>query len=260
MTASKANTNRGMVPGTDAEWYDRSINWSARLNREIPVLTEVFGPPENGRVLDAGCGTGRQALALAERGYSVVGADINDEMLIVARRHAKEAAAELEFVHAPYADLFDTVGGGFAGVYCLANALAAAGSRDAVNRAIEQFGRCLRPGGRLFIQILNFEPMRQEQPCVRGPRIATVDGRQYLSARQFHFFNDLAQVTNITFWDDDGWQMRTHCGVLCPIEHVELGRLLTTNGIEINDRWGNYARDEFDPATSVDLIVTATRG
>ncbi len=250
-----------MIPGSDAEWYDRSINWSARLNREIPVLTDVFGPPGGGRILDAGCGTGRQALALAERGYSVVGADINDEMLAVARRHATAAAAsaDLEFVCAPYADLFDTVGGGFAGVYCLANALAAAGSRDAVARAIEQFARCLRPGGRLFIQILNFEPMRQEQPCVRGPRIATVDGQQHISARQFHFSGDLAQVTNITFWDDGGWRMRSHCGVLCPIEHAELARLFATSGLEIDDRWGNYARDAFDPATSVDLIVVATR-
>lgn len=249
-----------MVPGTDAEWYDRSINWSARLSREIPVLTKVFGPPGSGRILDAGCGTGHQALALAERGYSVVGADISDEMLTVARRHAAAATAELEFVRTPYADLFDTVGGEFAGVYCLANALAAAGSRDAVARAIEQFGRCLRVGGRLFIQILNFEPMRKEQPCVRGPRIAMVDGRQYLSARQFHFFDDLAQVTNITFWDDGGWRMRTHSGVLCPIEHAELESLLTTNGFEIDYRWGNYMSDAFDPATSVDLIVVATRG
>jgi len=250
---------RDTIPGSDAEWYDRSINWDARLGREIPVLCDVFGPAADARIIDAGCGTGRQAAALAGRGYSVVGADHNEDMLAVARRNAAALGAPVEFVRAPYAELFDRVGGGFSGIYCLANALAAAGSQDGVAEAIDQFARCVRTGGRLFIQILNFEPMRREQPCVRGPRIAHVDAREYVSARQFHFVDDRAQVTNVTFWHDDGWRMRAQCGVLCPIEHAELTRLLADAGFHIDRRWGSYAREAFDAATSVDLIVVATR-
>jgi SAM-dependent methyltransferase len=40
------------------------------------------------RVLDAGCGTGRVAIELANRGYDVVGVDIDPTMLDAARRKA----------------------------------------------------------------------------------------------------------------------------------------------------------------------------
>ena len=40
------------------------------------------------RVLDAGCGTGRVAIRLAEQGFPVVGLDVDDSMLDVARAQA----------------------------------------------------------------------------------------------------------------------------------------------------------------------------
>ena len=44
----------------------------------------------SGRVLDAGCGTGRVAIELARRGHSVAGVDIDDEMISGARGKAPE--------------------------------------------------------------------------------------------------------------------------------------------------------------------------
>jgi SAM-dependent methyltransferase len=40
------------------------------------------------RILDAGCGTGRVAIRLAELGHDVVGVDVDASMLAVARREA----------------------------------------------------------------------------------------------------------------------------------------------------------------------------
>ncbi|HEX8970805.1 class I SAM-dependent methyltransferase [Oryzihumus sp.] len=44
--------------------------------------------PAPARVLDAGCGTGRVAIRLAELGYDCVGTDVDASMLAVARRTA----------------------------------------------------------------------------------------------------------------------------------------------------------------------------
>ncbi len=45
-----------------------------------------------GPVLDAGCGTGRVAIELDRRGFDVVGVDLDEDMLAVARRQAPELA------------------------------------------------------------------------------------------------------------------------------------------------------------------------
>jgi len=44
--------------------------------------------PNTHRVLDVPCGEGRVMLDLAQRGYAVTGADVSEEMVIVARRAA----------------------------------------------------------------------------------------------------------------------------------------------------------------------------
>ncbi len=244
---------------TSAQWYDRSINWSARIAREVPVLTDVFGPPGAGRILDAGCGTARQVCALAKLGYHVVGADASAEMIDEARRVVVGLSEHVELVVTPYAALYEHLRGGFDGAYCLGNALAAAGAQEEVARAITQLSRCIRPSGRFFVQVLNFAPLRSEQPCVRGPRVASVAGRDYVSCRQFHFFDDYAQVTNITVWQDDGWHKRAHSGRLYPVGLEELRGWFRDSNLRIDDVWGSYGREPFDPECSPDLIVVATR-
>ena len=123
------------------------------------MLIDVFGPPGDGGVLDAGCGTGHHAIALAQHGYHVVGADISPEMLEIASQHAKEKGAEVKFVACPYATMHEKAGGGFDGIFCLANSLTAVGTAKGVAEALEQFAACLRPGGRFCIEVLNFTPM-----------------------------------------------------------------------------------------------------
>ncbi|WP_406724571.1 class I SAM-dependent methyltransferase [Streptomyces sp. GD-15H] len=46
--------------------------------------------PAGARVLDAGCGTGRVMIRLAELGYDCVGVDLDASMLAVARQQAPE--------------------------------------------------------------------------------------------------------------------------------------------------------------------------
>lgn len=53
------------------------------------ALCEALMPPP-ARVLDAGCGTGRVAIRLAERGYECVGVDLDASMLAVARERAPD--------------------------------------------------------------------------------------------------------------------------------------------------------------------------
>jgi SAM-dependent methyltransferase len=78
--------------------------------------------PAGSRLLDIGCGTGTEAVALARRGFSVVGIDSVERMVVLARGRA--AAAELpeercrfERVRASEIPAPDGALGGFGGAY-----------------------------------------------------------------------------------------------------------------------------------------------
>lgn len=58
------------------------------VHGEATFLAAMVDRPA--RVLDAGCGTGRVAIRLAELGYSVIGVDVDASMLLQAREEAPE--------------------------------------------------------------------------------------------------------------------------------------------------------------------------
>ena len=101
---------------------DRGRAYAARFEQIAAAGTDVHGEaslaadlvPAPARVLDAGCGTGRVAIRLAELGYPVVGVDVDEAMLAVARRRAPELTwlqgdlAALDQVMHPL-DAFDLV-------------------------------------------------------------------------------------------------------------------------------------------------------
>ncbi len=101
--------------------------------------------PAGARVLDAGCGTGRVMIRLAELGYDCVGVDLDASMLAVARKQAPE----LPWFQADLAE-FEPDLLGIAADFDLVVAagnvfpLVAAGTEAAV---VERLAAALRPGG-----------------------------------------------------------------------------------------------------------------
>jgi SAM-dependent methyltransferase len=57
------------------------------------TVWKAFHAGGGSAVLDLGCGAGREAFALADRGCSVVGVDISEELVTSARERAQEHAA-----------------------------------------------------------------------------------------------------------------------------------------------------------------------
>jgi SAM-dependent methyltransferase len=146
--------------------YDReSAAWERRhdepehrelVERTADDLANVVAPP--GPVADLGCGPGAHALALARRGYDLVGLDGSPRMVEVARARAArddiDATFDVHDVSAPlrFADA------------SLAGALAILVLQHLPDPAafIAEIRRCLRPGGYLLI----IAPARRGKPLV----------------------------------------------------------------------------------------------
>ena len=76
-----------------ADDWDLQVGADGDRNRRLisdPVLWRFAGEVRGLDVLDAGCGTGYLARGLSERGARVVGIDVSERMIAIARRKAPE--------------------------------------------------------------------------------------------------------------------------------------------------------------------------
>ena len=115
--------------------------------QEVEFLMAELGLQEGTRVLDVGCGPGRHATLLAERGISVHGVDISRRFIELASATAPTGATfeRLDARSLPYDAEFDAV-------ICLcqgAFGLMTADGHDAT--VLSGMARALRPGGRLAL-------------------------------------------------------------------------------------------------------------
>ena len=130
--------------------YSRNKSRAVSDYTELPAVLSLAGDVRGLRVLDAGCGPGKHAEALLDRGAEVTGLDISAEMVALARERCKGRG---EFLRADFerarfrARSFDLVTASLCLMY----------SKD-VRPAIRNFSRWLAPGGRLIFSL--YHPVR----------------------------------------------------------------------------------------------------
>lgn len=189
----------GMAERWQAGRADRSPEQLQRAGRDI--IQALDGRPDD-LILDAGCGDGRWALALADAGYRVRAVDLAPAMVAAAEAAARrrDLAAERlqvqrgDLAHLPFPD--ET----FDGLICV-TALQFAPSPGA---ALVELRRVLKPGKRLVLIVPGaHSPIRRDAWRRFRPDAAPID-------------------TGILPWEveallsDLGWAIETQSGGYAP--------------------------------------------
>ncbi len=142
--------------------YEGSPPWE--IDRPQPAVVELEGAGEiRGAVLDVGCGTGCNAIFLADRGHPVVGVDLSENAVRRARARRPHGAANPNFRVANALDP-EALGGPYdtaldSGVFH---------TFLDPHRPVyaERLRGALRPGGRAFVLVF-----REDEPTDwGGPR------------------------------------------------------------------------------------------
>ena len=150
--------------GASAVHYDLVTAADRSLDGDIDLYAGLI--PAGGSVLELGAGTGRIAIPLADRGFTVTGLDIAASMLAQAdARHAAlpvETAARLRFVRGDMRSLalgtrFDTV---IASFFTLAHVQPSA----AWKQVFAGVARHLKPGGRFAAHLPISEKLASVAP------------------------------------------------------------------------------------------------
>ncbi len=123
--------------------------------REVAALVEVLDLQPGQRVLDVGCGPGRHANALGERGIEVVGVDISQRFVDIAAASAPPGVRfeRLDARHMPFDGEFDAAISLCQGAFGLIAGPAASGSSalDPDLDVLAGMARAVRPGGRIAL-------------------------------------------------------------------------------------------------------------
>ena len=240
--------------------YDRFVNWEQRLAREMPFLHTVLSDHGARRVLDVACGTGHHAIALAERGYEVVGTDISAGMVRRARQNAEAAAAAVSFVQASFGELREVVGGPFDALLCLGNSLPSLLSHEALGAALVDMAQVLVPGGLIVIQDLNYDRIWSRRERFM-PLVTHRQGEEeWLFLRVLDFHEQTLTFNMIIFRkQSQEWEYDVRSTELRPIFKDELEKHLLGAGFATMQFYGDYAAHPYERDTSGDLIVVAQR-
>jgi SAM-dependent methyltransferase len=98
----------------DASYHDGPAPWD--IGQPQPAIVRLASEGAfTGSVLDAGCGTGENALHIASLGLAVLGVDVAETALAIARAKAADRGIKVEFAVADALELerlgreFDTV-------------------------------------------------------------------------------------------------------------------------------------------------------
>lgn len=158
-SSNTANVDRDEIAKFEAlasRWWDKESEFKPlhdinplRLNY-IDERASLAGK----RVVDVGCGGGILSEGMAQRGAKVLGIDMGEAPLSVARLHGLESGVEVEYRQMTVEDLAAQEAGSFDVVTCLE-------MLEHVPQPASVISACaklLKPGGQLFLSTINRNP------------------------------------------------------------------------------------------------------
>jgi SAM-dependent methyltransferase len=124
---------------TNAEQFRRDT-----LDVDMSALYEPFLRlvPQGGKILDAGCGSGRDSLRFKQHGYEVEAFDASSEMCRLASALIDQPVHLKTFDDVNWVSEFD-------GIWACASLLHV--RRDSIDSVLEKLCRALRPNGAVFV-------------------------------------------------------------------------------------------------------------
>jgi len=231
------------------EEYEPFDEAATRVQVDFVESALRLSPPA--RILDLACGWGRHSRPLAERGYEVVGLDLNETFLRVAcaRGQGKPSWVCGDMRWLPFPT------GCFDSVVCLWNSFGY--FDDAGNsQVVQEVARLLAPGGGLLLDIPNRDFLLTQR--VLGQDWSREGETHVLRSRQLDPLTSILHNETLILKPDGicrRYEMRIRCYAF-----PELRRLLAGAGLEAeHPLYGGYDASEKFSLDSYQMIVVARK-
>ncbi|MGJ7512662.1 class I SAM-dependent methyltransferase [Variovorax sp. GT1P44] len=188
-------------------------NWSNSIQRQGEQLDRLIQAewPGHRTLLDVSCGIGTQTLALAGRGYSVVGSDLSGKEIERARREADLRGLAVDLTVGDMRSAHEVHGTGFDLIISCDNSVPHLLTDDDLLLAFQQFFACLRPGGGCAITVRDYDKEERGSNLVKHYGARVEDGKRYVLFQVWDFQGDHYDLSFFVVEDDIATgQVKTH--------------------------------------------------
>lgn len=232
-----------------APYYDKifPLNYD-----QVGFVLESTDDVENANILDVGCGTGNLTHALSKMCKNITGVDLDEEMLDIAR--GKTLSTNVDFVNGNMISLTEKLNtDDYETIVCFGNTLVHLNGSDEIEVFIKHCKTLLKKGGKLLIQIINYNYILDEG--IDG--LPTIENDNIKFARHYDYlpeYNEIIFKTELL--------VKTTCTIienkqnLYPIRQQELIEMLDRNGFTVKGTFGNFKKEPLN-LDSIPFIIEA---
>jgi len=243
--------------------YDATVEWNSRISRELPFLLKLMEEKGKGRILDLACGSGRHAIALAKKGFLVMGIDKSVEMIKAAIKYSEIANVNVHFLVADMVDVDRVVEGPFDLILCLGNSLALLPRLKELRRLVASIYSLLGKNGVFLAQILNFTEIRKtgfQFFPIREGRLSS--GVKVIFSRFFAPIDNTETVSLILsafMKQPEGWMAEMAAQQVLQLNDAILDETIRKSGYSEWEFYSDYEQNPFQSESHRNLILLARR-
>jgi SAM-dependent methyltransferase len=221
------------------EWYDL-VDPTA----ECALLAELAA---GGRAVELGIGTGRVAIPLAALGVEVHGIDASPA--IVDKMRTKPGGDAIPVTIGDMADV--PVDGEFSLVFVVFNTFFMLTTQEDQERCFRNVAAHLPPGGRFLVHVFVPDTERIE----RGQSLVVKDAELDMVRLDASVYDGAAQradTTQVRITEEGIRLVHARIRFAYPLELDQMARRA---GLQLESRWGSFARDPFTDDSPIHVSV-----
>ena len=219
------------------KWYGEKGKIAlSQIGTAQEVANGIAVLADGGPILELGVGTGRLALPMADLGLDITGLDSSPAMLKQLRE--KPSGDKIKIVEADMAMPSQLSNKSFSVVLVGFNTFFNLTTVERQTSCIAEVARLLRPGGRFIVEAFVPQPEFHEGISVRmiAPDVVLIDSAS-IEPNQQLISGERIEVTPIL--------TRRYPYILRYISPTEFDAIAADNGLSLEHRWADWARNPF---------------
>lgn len=221
------------------------------LQPAIEFICTELALPASGRLLDLCCGPGRYAVELAHRGYDVVGLDINEQYIALARQLAARERVQASFLMGdmrkiPFESHFDAI-------FNVGTSFGFFDSEVENRRVIEAVAKALKSKGVFLLEMGNRDYYLKNFRAKDWRRLE--NGRAIIIQREFDYVRSRIDVV-FEMVGSEGIERWTHSWRAYTL--VQVVEMLKQAGLALSCVYGGWERSQYS-VDSPRMVIASER-